>query len=190
MIMLRLALTLSLTALPALAQDFSSNSEAKEWGLYGEQKARFEAEVVDLLCTFSGDCPDDCGAGRRQLGLLRTADDTLILPLKNAQPLFTGAATELAPYCGKLVEVDGLIVENPDTGSQNIYLIQMIREAGGEWVTTDKWTETWKAANPDATGDQPWFRQDPRVNAAIAENGYLGLGLETDKEFIDYYFGE
>ena len=63
-----LVLTL-LFALPqsAVAQDFSAGSEAESWNLYAEQPARFEAKVVDALCELTGDCPADCGAGKRQL---------------------------------------------------------------------------------------------------------------------------
>ena len=45
---------------PAAAADFSEGSEAKEWGLIGEKKARFTARVVDILCELGGDCPAEC----------------------------------------------------------------------------------------------------------------------------------
>ena len=47
----------ALAALPAAAQDFSAGSQASSWDLLGEQPARFEAEVVDVLCQLAGDCP-------------------------------------------------------------------------------------------------------------------------------------
>lgn len=180
---------LTVLAGPVQAQDFSQGSEAATWGLAGEAPARFEAQVVDLLCTVTGDCPADCGAGHRQLGLLRTADQTLIFPLKNGEPVFTGAAVELAPYCGAAVEVDGLLISNPDTGAANIYMVQKIRRHGEtDWTAATRWTEAWAAANHDAGGDDPWFRRDPRVNAAIAKDGYLGLGQDVDKTFIADWF--
>ncbi|MCA8878598.1 MAG: hypothetical protein KDA73_01310 [Rhodobacteraceae bacterium] len=179
---------LSLSALPGLAQDFASESDAKSWGLAAEKPARFEAQVVDLLCTLTGDCPDDCGGGHRQLGLLRSADGVLVFPNKNGQPLFTGAAVDLAPFCGKEVEVDGLLIEDPELGAQNIYLVQKIREKGGAWIAATRWTDAWAAANPDADPEQPWFRQDPRVNGQIEEHGYLGLGQEADAAFIEEWF--
>ena len=43
---------------------------AESWGLPEEEKTRFEAKVVDALCELTGDCPDRCGGGKRQLGLL------------------------------------------------------------------------------------------------------------------------
>ena len=171
------------------AEDFSANSEAKSWNLFAEQPARFEAKVVDILCELSGDCPDNCGDGKRQLGLLRAADGVLVYPNKNSQAAFTGAALELAPYCQADVEVDGLLIEDPELGATNIYLVQKIRAVGeSEWVKANTWTKKWAAAHPEAEGKGPWFRRDPRVNAQIAQSGYLGLGLETDEAFIKEWF--
>lgn len=188
--MIRYAIaTLALLATPALAEDFSTNSEAKEWGLQGEEKARFDAKVVDILCELAGDCPADCGGGKRQLGLLRNSDNALILPLKNRQAAFTGAATDIYPFCGKAVEVDGVLIGDEEETPVKYYMVQLIREQGAsEWTKTNQWTKEWAKANPDAKGKGPWFRRDPRVKAKIAESGYLGLGAETDAAFIEYYF--
>ena len=185
---LSLVALLALPALPAAAQDFSAGSEAQSWGLAAEKPARFEAKVVDMLCALTGDCPADCGAGARQIGLVRSADDVLVFPNKNAQALFTGAAVDLAPFCGKTVEVDGLMIEDPALGAKNIYLVQKIRETGGEWVVAERWSAEWAAAHPDAAPDQPWYLQDPRVQAQIGTHGYLGLGPEVDKAFIEDWF--
>ncbi len=175
-------------ALPVSAQDFSEGSEARSWDLYAEVPAKFDATVVDLLCHLTGDCPEDCGAGRRQIGLLRSADNVLILAMKNNQPAFTGAAVDLVPFCGQAVTVDGLLLDDPDLGARNMYLVQTITAAGAEPVTANRWTKVWAEQNPDAAGDGPWFRRDPRVNAEIAQSGYLGLGLETDEAFIKELF--
>lgn len=184
-----LAFTLGLPQ-AALAQDFSAGSEAVSWNLYAEQPARFEAKVVDILCEITGDCPADCGAGKRQLGLVRSADSVLVYPNKNNQPVFSGAANELLPYCGQQVEVDGLMISDPDiAGATNIYQLQKIRSVGAtDWVKANKWTKDWQAANPDNQGKEPWFRRDPRVNARLAETGYLGLGLDVDATFIKELF--
>ncbi len=169
----------------AAAQDFSEGSQADEWGLNGESKARFAATVVDPLCELTGDCPQNCGDGARQLALLRTADNVMVMPLKNVQPAFTGAANDLIAYCGMAVEVDGLLVSNDYPGARNLYQMQMIRADGAtDWVKANQWTKDWAAANPEAVGDGPWFRRDPRILSAIAADGYLGLGLEADREFI------
>ncbi len=191
--MKKLAFTLCLIAAPLAAplaaQDFSEGSEAKTWNLYAEKPARFDAKVVDILCELTGDCPENCGDGRRQLGLLRAADDALIFPNKNSQPVFSGAAEEMLPFCGKDVEVDGLMIEDPDVGAKNIYLLQKIRETGAsEWTKANSWTKKWAAANPDAKGKGPWFRRDPRVNGHIERDGYFGLGLEVDQEYYEENF--
>ncbi|MEJ6396324.1 hypothetical protein [Yoonia sp. 208BN28-4] len=183
--MFRSLALLALIASPADAQDidFETGSEARSWNLYAEYPATFEATVVDILCELTGDCVDNCGDGARQLGLLRTVDDVLVFPNKNSQPAFTGAAQELLPYCGQLVDVDGLELYDDDLGAFNIYLVQKIRAAGTEeWTTANSWTKDWAEANPDAAGSGPWFRRDPRVLAEIAEEGYFGLGLEADEE--------
>jgi hypothetical protein len=185
---MKIARTLAalLLAAPAAAQDFSAGSEAQSWNLYAESPARFQAVVVDPLCTLAGDCPADCGGGARQLALLRSADKVMVLPLKNTQPLFTGAATELAPFCGKTVEVDGLLLTDPDAGLANVFQLQTIREAGSpDWIKADSWTKDWASRNPDlAAGDGPWFRRDPRVTALIEANGWFGLGIEKDKAIL------
>ncbi|WP_147111203.1 hypothetical protein [Tateyamaria sp. syn59] len=175
----------ALVATPLMAQDFSEGSEARSWNLYAEVPATFEATVVDLICEFTGDCPDDCGAGKRQLGLIRTADDVLILPMKNSQPAFTGAAVELQPFCNQTITVDGLMLEDPELGANNVYLVQtIVPPGGGEKIKANQWTKTWAKEHPEAEGKGPWFRRDPSVTAIIEEEGYLGLGQELDKAWI------
>lgn len=186
--MKRIVSLLAMLASPLAAQDFSEGSKARPWDLYAEKPAFFEAEVVDLLCHFTGDCPEDCGAGKRQMGLLRSADGVLVLALKNSQPAFSGAAVDLAPFCGKTVEVDGLLLDDPELGAKNMFLVQTIREPGGEWVKANQFTKAWARQNPDAKGKGPWFRRDPRVKGIIAEEGYLGLGGEADAAFIKEWF--
>ncbi len=187
--MKRVIAMVCLLAAPAGAQDFSQGSEAKSWNLYAEQPARFEAQVVDMLCLLSGDCPDNCGDGRRQLGLLRAADNVLVYPNKNSIPAFTGATVELLPFCGQAVEVDGLMIDDPDLGAKNIYLVQKIRAKGdADWIKANRWTKEWAKAHPEAKGKGPWFRRDPRVKAEIAREGYLGLGTEVDEPFIKELF--
>ena len=187
------SLVLALCALGtgALAQDFSQGSEAKEWGLIGEQKARFAATVVDPLCELTGDCPDNCGDGRRQLALIREADGVMVLPLKNSQAAFTGAPVELLPFCGQAVEVDGVLLEDAEVGSKNVYMVQLIRTQGdAEWTKANRWTKDWAAKNPDAKGKGPWFRRDPRILAEIEREGWLGLGPEAETDFVKEWLGE
>lgn len=186
--MKRIIALITLFASPLAAQDFSDGSQAKTWNLYAEQPARFEAKVVDLLCDLTGDCPDNCGEGTRQLGLLRTVDDVMVLPLKNNQPAFTGAATDLLPYCGQTVTVDGLLIEDEDLDAKNIYLVQTVTTADGTVNKANKWTKEWAKANPEAAGKGPWFRRDPRIKDIIATECYLGLGLEADAAYIEENF--
>ena len=59
---------------------------ANSWGLPDEVEARFDAKVTDVLCVLGGDCPEDCGAGNRLLGLLQD-DGTLVLAAQERGPL-------------------------------------------------------------------------------------------------------
>ena len=184
--MMRHALILALLAAPAptLAQDFSEGSQAKSWNLYGEVPATFEARVVDALCELTGDCPDDCGGGSRQLALVRSADNVMVMPLKNNQAAFSGAATDLAPYCGMTVQVDGLMIEDEDLGAHNVYMVQRVKAPGTDWKATNQFTKEWAKRHPEAKGKGPWFRRDPRINEVIGREGYLGLGLDVDEAYI------
>ena len=170
------------------AQDFSENSEAKSWKLYAEVPARFEAKVVDLVCELTGDCPADCGAGKRQMGLLRTADNQMVFPMKNSQSVFAGAAVEFQPFCNQIVEVDGLMIDDPEIGANNVYLVQRIKADGADWIKANQWSKQWAKENPEAEGKGPWFRRDLRVKEIIATEGHLGLGLDVDKKYIEENF--
>ncbi len=187
---LRAALAMLALAGPVAAQDFSVGSEAASWGLAGERPARFEAEVVDVLCLLSGDCPTDCAAGARQLGLLRAVDGVLVLPMKNGQPVFSGAVDDLAPFCGQTVEVDGLLVGEAAATPAPFYQVQRIRPQGAaDFIPADGFTTAWATRNPEAAAEGgDWFRLDPGVRGRIAAEGYLGLGLETDAAFIADWF--
>ena len=156
--------------------------------LFDQRPALFEARVVDLLCELTGDCPEDCGAGKRHIGLIRSADNVLILPNKNSQAAFSGAAVDLAPYCNQVVEVDGLMLVDEEENLNNIYQVQKVRVDGGEWQKANKFTKIWKQEFPEAAGKGAWFRRDPRIKALLAETGYLGLGLEADEAFKKEWF--
>jgi hypothetical protein len=179
-----------LAASPALAEgEFAAGSKAKSWNLSGEEKALFEGKVVDALCALTGDCPADCGAGKRQMGIIRAADGRFLLVNKNGQPAFTGATVDLAPYCGQTVEVDGLLVGDPEItpglGDAKVFQVQTIRASGaGKAVKTNLWTKDWAKRNAGAGGKGPWFRRDPNVAAEIEANGRLGLGAEADQAYI------
>ena len=121
-VLITLATVLALFAGPAQA--------AKEWGIDGEEVAQFEAKAVDVLCELTGDCPPNCGDGKRQMGLL-TDDGKLRLTIKS-NTSFAGAVLDLLPWCGKRVEVDGLLIK---ADPMTFYMVQRLRAPGAE-----KWT--------------------------------------------------
>lgn len=177
---------LFLMTLSAQAADFSKGSKAKEWNLYGEEKALFSGKVVDILCELTGDCPDNCGDGKRHMGIVRTVDNQLIAVLKNRQASFNGATEDLLPYCNKIVDVDGLMVGEDEVVTTKFYMVQLIRVSGEEkWNKTTRWTKQWRVKNPDAKGKGPWFRRDPRVKKQLAKNGHFGLGLKFDQKYLE-----
>ncbi len=186
----RLALTSILVlgfSANAMAQDFTKGSKAKSWNLAGEQKALFSGKVVDLLCELSGaDCPKNCGDGKRNLGIVRSADNKLIAVLKNRQAAFNGATEDLLPYCNKRVDVDGLMIGEDEIVSAKFYMIQLIRVSGEtKWNKANLWTKRWAQKNPDAKGKGAWFRRDPRVKKQLAAKGHFGLGVEFDKKYLE-----
>ncbi len=156
---------------------------AQEWGLPEEEVIRFEAQVVDILCELTGDCPDNCGGGARQLGLIDD-DGVLVLPLKNMTP-FSGAASELVDFCGKRVVVDGLFSTNR---GYKVFALQFVREAPeGKWQRANRFLTKWAAENGVEVGSpeaKQWFRNDPMVKQLIGEDGKLGLGLEIDEKYL------
>lgn len=193
MFSLTAAIIAALAASSAVAQDYSAGSQAQNWPVFGAEKAKFEAKVVDIVCELSGDCVDNCGDGFRQMGVVRSDDDKLILVSKNRQPIFSGASFDLAPYCNETVEVDGLLVGDPEItpglGDAKLYILQFIKRPGdAEWTKTNAWSKKWAARNPEAKGKGPWFRRDPAVQAQIDETGYLGLGAEADQTFAEENF--
>lgn len=172
-----LALALALAA-PGLAR------AAESWGLINEEKARFEAKVVDVLCELSGNCPDNCGGGARQLGLL-TDEGRLVPALKNQVP-FAGAAEELVDFCGQRVTADGLFSSNR---GHRVFALQFVRAApDGKWRRANRFLARWAARNgvdPKSKEAKQWFRNDPRVTERIAADGRLGLGPAADREYLN-----
>jgi len=169
---------------------FAERSQAREWGLSGEEKATFTGKVVDITCELAGDCADNCGNGNRNLGIVREADNVLVLVMKNSQAAFNGAVEDLLPYCNKRVDVDGVLVGADEFVTAKFYMVQSIREAGApEWSKANLWTKRWAEKNPNATTPSgstkgPWFRRDPRVLKQLAKDGHFGLGLEVDQQYI------
>lgn len=170
-----LALALAgLLAGPLAALAPAPSRAAELWGLENEKIATFPAKVVDLLCEVGGPpCPPDCGGGRRQLGLL-DAEGKLRAAVKGAFE-FAGPSADLLPYCGKTIQVDGLLVENP---RMTMMFVQAIRETDSQpWQPTEGFRKAWEAKNGDP---QDWVRKDPQVKAIIAADGVFGIpGLKS-----------
>lgn len=154
-------------AAPAVAAD--------GWGIDKEKIVQLEVTVVDIACALGKECPPQCGAGKRQLGVL-TADGKLYPAVKGAT-LFAGAVADLLPYCGRKVQADGLLIENP---AMQLFFVQNLREhADQKWQPAEAFEKQWSAANGKA---DEWFRADPLVKKTISADGVLGIkGLEPKK---------
>ena len=177
---MRHILTIVLSGLVSVLFSGSAYS-AKSWGVSNEQEAVFTGTVVDIACELTGNCPENCGGGNRQLGL-KTADQGVILVSKNLT-LYTGAAEELFGFCGQEVEVDGLFTENRNV---RFFQVQKMRAVGGKWEKANRFHDAWAAEY----GGKPkkarkWYKKDPRIKAIIERDGYLGRGLEADEEYFN-----
>jgi hypothetical protein len=176
--------TILAAALAAVLWTGGPAAAAQKWGLPNEETARFEAEVVDVLCELTGDCPDDCGGGARQLGLV-TDEGRLVLPLKNFVP-FAGAAAELIDFCGERVIADGVFTTNRGL---TVFALQFVRRApDGPWRRANRFLDQWAAEHgvaKDSPTAKKWFRNDPRIRRLVDEQGKLGLGPEADEAYLE-----
>ena len=147
---------------------------ADSWGLDNEQQLEVSGRVVDLVCALTGDCPADCGAGKRQLGIL-TAENRLI-PLVKGTVLFANAVPDLLPMCGRTVHADGLLIASP---AMTLYMAQYLKPTpDGPVVPTNAFQTQWTASHGDAP---EWWRADPTVKAVIERDGVLGVpGLQPE----------
>ena len=168
--------TFAATLVAAVTATIPFAYAADEYGIANEKAVQMEVTVVDIACTLTGNCPANCGGGKRQLGLV-TADGKLRLPVKG-QTLFANAIPDLLPYCGKKVQVDGLLIENP---VMTIVHVQALREnTDQKWKQTEEFEAQWTATNGKA---EEWQRADPLVKEVIAANGVFGIkGLEPKKK--------
>lgn len=150
----------ALAAAPARAAD--------AWGIEHEKVVEITGRVVDLACTLKGDCPPNCGDGKRQLGLL-TSDGKLRAVVKGPVD-FAGPVRDLLAFCGKSVQVDGLFIENP---AIHIVQIQNIRERPDQpWAKADAFAKEWEKANGKS---EEWYREDKLVKQIIGEDGVYGI---------------
>eukprot|EP01037_Dinobryon_pediforme_P036370 gene36370-biopygen21088 len=132
------------TAIWALAP---SARAAETWGIENEKVVKLQGKVVDLACELRHDCPADCGAGERQLGLLTS--DGKLRPAVKGNAEFAGTVVDLAPLCGKTIEVDGLLIENP---AAHILMVQAWRETpAAAWTKAEAFLTLWTKHNSAAT---------------------------------------
>ena len=157
---------------------------AEEWGLPREEVVRFQAKVVDIACELTGNCPANCGDGKRQLGLI-DEKGKLILAIKNATP-FSGTVDELIDFCGKQVIADGLFTTN---NGYKVFALQFVRQAPkGKWRRANRFLPKWAKRNhlpADSKKARRWFANDFRVKKLIKEQGIFGLGKEADRKYFD-----
>ena len=167
--------TIAILSLILSAASTAGALAAESWGLPEEEETRFEAKVVDTLCELTANCPDRCGDGKRQLGLL-TDEGELILPIKNVVP-FAGTTVELLEFCGNRVIADGLFSTNRGV---KVFALQFVRPApDGKWRRANRFINRWADANGvDAKSEhaRQWFRNDPAVMKVIKRDGPLGTG--------------
>lgn len=142
---------------------------AEGWGIAHEKVVRYEAKVVDLVCELTGDCPANCGAAKRQLGLLK--DDGTLYPLVKGQDLFANAVPDLVPFCGKKVVADGLEINNPQ---MRLFMLQFRKgaEPDAKWRRANGYGREW--AEKHGKDAEEWYRHDPMVVETIAKDGKLG----------------
>jgi hypothetical protein len=155
-----------------LAMLASPSQGADGWGIEHEKIVEIEGTVVDVACVLKGDCPANCGGGRRQLGLL-DGDGKLRIAVKSTS-IFAGATLDLLPHCGKKVLADGLLIENPN---MTFVMVQNLRLSKSEPLApTVAFDKDWAAKNGKAT---EWFRADPQIKRIIEADGVFGIkGLE------------
>ena len=62
------------------------------------------------------------------------------------------------------------------------------KPVGGKWQRTNRFLDKWAKNNgidPTSNAKKSWFRKDPRINALIERDGFLGIGLEEDRLFLE-----
>jgi hypothetical protein len=157
---------LLLAALAAFALTPALAAEPE--GLENERVATFPAKVVDLACELGGSCPPACGGGKRLLGLVDAAG---VLRHATKGPVdFAGVVPDLLPFCGKTIEVDGLIIDNP---KMKLFKLQRLRASAAEaWSDARGFESDWRKRNGPA---EEWMRADPAVKAIIAADGVYGV---------------
>ncbi|SEK99586.1 hypothetical protein SAMN04515666_102559 [Bosea lupini] len=141
---------------------------AEPWNIPHERQAVLKGRVVDALCQLKGRCTPDCGGGKRQLGLVLSDGMFRLVAKSNID--FAGATTDLSPYCGREIEADGLLIENP---AVTLFFVQRLRERPDQdWIAAERFKADFEAKNGKA---EEWWRADPEANRIIAADGPFGI---------------
>jgi hypothetical protein len=147
---------------------------ADSLGVSNEQLLVTKGKVVDLACELTHECPPDCGAGKRPLGL-KTDGGKLYVAAKS-NTIFAGLSHDLVAYCGMEIIADGLTTSNYGT---TLLMIQRFKPNGAaDWVLTDKFATDWakqQNAAPDGKETEEWYRHDADVLRAVDRHGKTGL---------------
>ncbi len=132
---------------------------------------------MDILCELTGDCPSNCGDGKRQFGLL--LDDGRLIPMvKNFDP-FAGTASDLKGFCGKRIIADGLFINNPKMPMFALQFKQLPPD--GDWSRANWFVRDW-AEKHGAANKGEWFRHDPAIKKVIAKDGVFGIpGIKPEE---------
>ena len=147
---------------------------AEEWGIENEKVVQLTGKVVDLACELNKICPPDCGAGKHQLGLLTT--EGKLHPAAKSAADFAGTTVDLAPLCGKTIQIDGLLIENP---AAKLLMVQAWRLTPSDpWTKAVAFSTEWVKRNGPA---DEWFRKDAEVKKVIDANGVFGIKGLTAK---------
>ncbi len=155
--------------------------DIQKWSVTNAEARALTGTVVDVQCELSGNCPDACGAGKRQLAI-KTEDQGVVLAAKNLN-FYSGAADELSPFCGQVVEVNGLFTENRGI---RFFQVQNVRTPGGQWQKGTRYLQAWS----ERSGKSPsvaskWYNNDDRVKDVLEKDGRLGLGQAADDEYFN-----
>lgn len=145
-------------------------------GVNDEKPLTTTGQVVDINCQLTGNCPAHCGEGKRQLGILSDTG-TLYLAAKSAA-IFAGAVTDLLPFCGQKIEIDGSTTTQFGTTLLYIERLRPSKTANAAWMPADGFIRAWavrhKLSATDPKADE-WYRHDATIQGVIKTRGRLGV---------------
>ncbi len=121
----------------------------------GEKAVVLKGRVVDLYCEVGGPARPIAAAASVNSG---SSTGRSALSAAKGNTLFAGAVADLAPYCGREVEIDGLVIESPRMPSS---FVQKLKAPGdAEFRPADAFGKAWetRTARP-RSGSGPIHRE-------------------------------